>query len=167
MNRLLRAGAPAMMLACLLKPTALLAADKSSISFVPLNGCFPPCAVQDFKKAKLELKPTNATGANGAIFKLTITGAVGQGIPVNLSGSEVFIYLFFEATGACVKYASPMFDIINGKANISFTAAALTPQGPESAWVLPCGSTGGAVAALCHPNGCFAASGLRLGTDDD
>ena len=143
------------------------ATDKASTTFVANPACVDlPCTFDSITKGSLTMSSTTAPGANGVKFEFSLSGATSRGLPVNGAQFVLALQLSFNG-GPCNSFASPQFEMVNGKAKASFDGSSLTPQPiPE----------GGGSVFFCEA-GAFlldiidgsapARAGVRLGIDPD
>jgi len=139
------------------------AADRASTTFVATPSCVF-CTFDSITKGSLTMSSTTAPGANGVKFEFSLSGATSGGLPVNGAQFVLVLQLSFNG-GPCNSFASPQFEMVNGKAKASFDGSSLTPQPiPE----------GGGSVFFCEA-GAFlldiidgsapARAGVRLGVD--
>ena len=102
------------------------AADKASTTFVANPAC-EICTFDSITKGSLTMSSTTAPGANGVKFKFSLSGATSRGFPVNGAQFVLGLQLSFNG-GPCNSFASPPFEMVNGKAKASFDGSSLTPQ---------------------------------------
>ena len=140
------------------------AADKVSMSFVPSPGCVF-CTFDSLSKSNLTISSTTTPGANGVKFKFSVSGATSLGHPVN--GARFVLGLQLSTNGGpCNTYASPQFEMTNGKAKATFDGSSLTPPFPESGGSFSL-CEGGASMADTIDGSTPARAGVRLGVDPD
>jgi len=141
------------------------AADKASTTFVANPAC-GFCTFDSITKGSLTMSSTTAPGANGVKFKFSLSGATAAGLPIN--GAQFVLVLRLSVNGGpCDSFASPPFEMVNGKAKASFDGSSLTPQSiPE----------GGGSFFFCEAGAYLldtidgsapARAGVRLGIDPD
>src|SRR5262249_33006226 len=102
------------------------AADKASTTFVANPAC-GICTFDSITKGSLTMSSTTAPGANGVKFKFSLSGATSGGLPVNGAQFVLALQLSFNG-GPCDSFASPVFEMVNGKAKAIFDGSSLTPQ---------------------------------------
>src|SRR5262249_44901763 len=122
------------------------------------------CTLDSITKGSLTMSSTTAPGANGVKFKFSLSGATSRGLPVNGARFVLALQLSFNG-GPCNSFASPPFEMVDGKAKASFHVSSLTPQPfPE----------GGGSVFFCEAGASMfdtidgstpALAGVRLGID--
>jgi hypothetical protein len=162
-NRL--AMTAAVTLAVLTLSLASFAADKASTTFVANPAC-GFCTFDHITKGSLTMSSTTAPGANGVKFKFSLSGATSGGLPIN--GAQFVLVLPLSIDGGpCDSFASPPFEMVNGRAKAIFDGSSLTPQ-PIS--------EGGGSLFFCEAGAYMvdiidgsapARAGVRLGIDPD
>jgi hypothetical protein len=140
------------------------AADKASTTFVANPAC-GLCTFDSITKGSLTMSSATAPGANGVKFRFSLSGATSRGLPINGAQFVLVLRLSFNG-GPCDSFASPPFEMVNGKAKAVFDGSSLTPAIPE----------GGGSFFFCEV-GAFmldiidgsapARAGVRLGIDPD
>jgi hypothetical protein len=102
------------------------AADRASTTFVATPGCVF-CTFDSITKGSLTMSSTTAPGAHGVKFKFSLSGATSGGLPIN--GAQFVLVLRLSINGGpCDSFASPPFEMANGKAKAIFDGSSLTPQ---------------------------------------
>jgi len=141
------------------------ATDKASTTFVANPAC-GICTFDSITKGSLTMSSTTAPGANGVKFEFSLSGATSGGLPVNGAQFVLALQLSFNG-GPCNSFASPPFEMVNGKAKASFDGSSLTPQpipqGGGSVFFCEAG-----VSMIDIIDGSAPArAGVRLGIDPD
>src|SRR4030095_16358996 len=141
------------------------AADKASTTFVANPAC-GLCTFDSFTKSNLTMSSTATPGANGVKFKFGLSGATARGLPINGAQFVLVLRLSFNG-GPCEPFASPPFEMMNGKAKASFDGLSLTPQPiPEDGGSFFFCEVGGLLVDIIDGSA-PARAGVRLGIDPD
>ena len=141
------------------------AADKASTTFVANPAC-GICTFDSITKGSLTMSSTTALGANGVKSEFSLSGATSRGLPVNGAQFVLALQLSFNG-GPCNAFASPPFEMVNGKAKASLDGSSLTPQpfpeGGGSVFFCEAGASMFDIIDGSAP----ARAGVRLGVDPD
>ena len=142
-----------------------LAADRASTTFVATPACVL-CTFDSITKGSLTMSSTTAPGANGVKFKFSLSGATSRGLPINGAQFVLALQLSFNG-GPCESFASPQFEMVNGKAKATFDGSSLTPQPiPEGGGSVFFCEVGASVVDMIDGS-TPARAGVRLGIDPD
>jgi hypothetical protein len=141
------------------------AADKASTTFVADPGCIF-CTFDSITKGSLTMSSATARGTNGVKFKFSLSGATSRGFPINGATFRLVLRLSFNG-GPCDAFASPPFEMVNGKANAIFDGSSLTPPIPEGGGSFFFFCEAGAFMMDMIDGSAPARAGVRLGIDPD